>query len=511
MSAAELTASPPQAGVERSLCGWGQTARSRCRVLRPRGVEDVLEALAAHERAGSGSGVIARGAGRSYGDAAQNGGGEVLDMTGLDRILAIDHGRGLVSAQAGATVAQLMAELAEHELTLPVVPGTRHVTLAGAIASDIHGKNHHRDGGLSKHVESISLCTPAGGLAEISAQTDPELFYATLGGMGLTGVIVAATLRVEPLHAPWVIAEIDRTDGLHQTLELMSGPERHRYSVAWLDLLADGPKMGRAIVSRADPLGSSDADTPSARPRRSRRPHGGGSSRDGRSLRGGRSSRGGESYPHALSRQAAFEVPRGFPAVLLRPASMRTFNALRWRATQRCERGRRLAMTPYFFPLDALGEWNRLYGPAGLIQYQFVIPSGQETALERCFELIRTRRLPVYLAVFKRFGPAFGGPLSFPLEGWTLAIDLPAGAPGLRDALDQLDEVVAGCGGRVYLTKDARLRRETIEAMYPELDRFQTQRARVDPGGVLRSDLARRLGLCEAPPAREPARREATR
>jgi decaprenylphospho-beta-D-ribofuranose 2-oxidase len=177
---------------------------------------------------------------------------------------------------------------------------------------------------------------------------------------------------------------------------------------------------------------------------------------------------------------------------------MRTFNALRWRATPRRERGRPLAMAPYFFPLDALGEWNRLYGPAGLIQYQFVIPSGQEAALKRCFELMRTRRLPVYLAVFKRFGPAFGGPLSFPLEGWTLAADLPAGAPGLRAALDELDEVVAGCGGRVYLTKDARLRRETMDAMYPELDRFHAQRARVDPNGVLRSDLARRLGLCGA-------------
>jgi len=177
---------------------------------------------------------------------------------------------------------------------------------------------------------------------------------------------------------------------------------------------------------------------------------------------------------------------------------MRTFNVLRWRAAPRRERGRRLALAPYFFPLDALGEWNRLYGPAGLIQYQFVIPTGRESALERCFELMRTRRLPVYLAVFKRFGPAFGGPLSFPLEGWTLAADLPAGAPGLRAALDELDEVVAGCGGRVYLSKDARLRADALAAMYPQLDRFHAQRAKVDPEGVLRSDLARRLGLCGA-------------
>jgi decaprenylphospho-beta-D-ribofuranose 2-oxidase len=474
MSVAELTTSAPLVGVERSLCGWGRTARSRCRVLQPRGVEDVVEALTSGARPGAG--VIARGAGRSYGDAAQNDGGNVLDMTGLDRIVSIDAERGLITAQAGATVAQLMVALAAHGLTLPVVPGTRHVTLAGAIASDVHGKNHHRDGGLARHVAAISLCTPAGGLIEgVSPETDPELFYATLGGMGLTGVVVEATLRAEPLCTPWVAADVDRTDGLEQTLELMSGGESHRYSVAWLDLLADGSKLGRAIVSRADPLESNGA-TPAARGRRAAR----------------------SAYPGALSRRPAFEVPRGFPGVLLRPASMRTFNALRWRATPRRERGRPLAMAPYFFPLDALGEWNRLYGPTGLIQYQFVIPCGQEEALERCFELMRTRRLPVYLAVFKRFGAAFGGPLSFPLEGWTLAADLPAAAPGLRAALDELDEVVAGCGGRVYLTKDARLQRETMLAMYPELDSFDDLRCRVDPERVLRSDLARRLGLCEA-------------
>jgi decaprenylphospho-beta-D-ribofuranose 2-oxidase len=435
-------------------------------------MQDVVEALTS--RAQPDTGVIARGAGRSYGDAAQNGGGEVLDMTGLNRVVSIDQERGLITAQGGATVAQLLSRLASHELTLPVVPGTRHVTVAGAIASDIHGKNHHRDGGLAKHVATLSLCTPARGLVEISPETDSELFYTTLGGMGLTGVVVEATLRAEPLPSPWVAADTDRTDSLEQTLALMGGPERHRYSVAWLDLLADGSKLGRAIVSRADPLAGGAAKTPAR----------------------GRRAAAGHAYPDALSRRPAFEVPHGFPAALLRPASMRTFNALRWRATPRRERERPLALAPYFFPLDALGEWNRLYGPAGLVQYQFVIPTGEERTLERCFELMRARRLPVYLAVFKRFGPEFGGPLSFPLEGWTLAIDLPAAAPGLRAALDELDELVAGCGGRVYLSKDVRLRRDMLRAMYPELDRFHAQRARVDPEGVLRSDLARRLGLC---------------
>ena len=183
-------------------------------------------------------------------------------------------------------------------------------------------------------------------------------------------------------------------------------------------------------------------------------------------------------------------------SLAIAPASVRAFNALRWGAAPRRERGRQLALAPYLFPLDALGGWNRLYGSSGLTQYQFVVPLGAEATLLSCVELMRARRLPVYLAVFKRFGAAFGGSLSFPLEGWTLAVDMPAATPGLDVALRDLDELVAGCGGRVYLTKDAHLHADTLRVMYPALERFEAERARVDPDGVLRSDLARRLGLC---------------
>jgi decaprenylphospho-beta-D-ribofuranose 2-oxidase len=471
MSVVELGTQVPLARSVRSLSGWGRTASSSCRVIQPRDAADVLEVLGRPD----GAGVIARGSGRSYGDAAQNGGGTVLDMTALDRILWIDPHRRMVAAQAGVTIAQLMARLAPYGLTLPVVPGTRHVTLAGAIASDIHGKNHHCDGSFARHVVSLSLCTPAGEVMELTPESEPDLLYATLGGMGLTGVVLEATIEAEPLSSPWVAADTDRTDGLEQTLQLMSTVERRRYSVAWLDLLAGGTQMGRAIVSRADPL-----------------PAGGHAPR----VRPGRAS--GARYPGALLRRPTLEVPQRFPGGLLHEQVVRAFNAMRWRLAPRRERARPLAMTPYFFPLDAVGDWNRLYGAAGLIQYQFVIPSGEESALERCFRLIQLRRLPVYLAVFKRFGPQFGGPLSFPLQGWTLAVDIPAGAPGLRAALNELDEVVAGAGGRVYLSKDARMSREALTAMYPALGRFQAQRARVDPQGVMRSDLALRLGLCEA-------------
>jgi len=175
---------------------------------------------------------------------------------------------------------------------------------------------------------------------------------------------------------------------------------------------------------------------------------------------------------------------------------VRAFNALHWPSAPRSERARILSMSAQLFPLDVLGHWNRLYGPAGLVQYQFAVPRGEQDTLLRAVQRLRERRLPMYLAVLKRFGPGSGGLLSFPLEGWTLAIDLPGDAPGLRGALDEVDELLAGVGGRVYLAKDSRLRREMLTAMYPDLERFGELRARLDPRGVLRSDMARRLGLC---------------
>jgi decaprenylphospho-beta-D-ribofuranose 2-oxidase len=468
MSVTEISRHGPPIQAERTLSGWGRMRPSRARVLRPGSEQEVLEVLSSrHARR---DGVIARGAGRSYGDAAQNEGGAVLDMTGLDGIISVDTERREVTARAGTKLDRLLRALSTRGLMLPVVPGTQHVTVAGAIASDIHGKNHHCDGGLARHVLALTLCTPEGELLELSPEVDPALFYATLGGMGLTGVVTQATLRAVALP-PCVLEDSDRTDGLEQTLELMAGTERHRYSVAWLDLLAGGAKMGRAIVSRSDPLPD---DAPAS-------PAKADGARQGMRLRG-----------------PLLDVPRGFPGLLLRPSTVQAFNFMRWRTAPRRERARELPLAPYFFPLDVLGEWNRMYGAAGFLQYQFVVPVGAEDALMRSFELIRRRRLPVYLAVFKRMGPSFGGPLSFPLEGWTLAADLPAGAPGLAAALDELDELIAGCGGRVYLSKDIRLRADVLGEMYPQLDHFRAQRARVDPGGVLRSDLGRRLGLCEA-------------
>jgi decaprenylphospho-beta-D-ribofuranose 2-oxidase len=455
---------PPADSPARRLSGWGRAAVSRARVLTVRSGDEIAEALGCRELAAGG--VVARGAGRSYGDAAQLAGGAVLDTTRLDRVLALDAERRTVRVQAGVSYAALLAELVPRGFMLPAIPGTRYATIGGAIASDVHGKNHPQAGSIGHHLLGLTLCTPADGLREleVGGEGDRELVLATLGGMGLVGVVVDATLAIEPLRSPWWAVDTDRTDSLDDTLALMTRDEGHRYSVAWLDLLARGPRLGRAVVTRSREW--------------SGEPPG-----DGRDLL-------------HFAAGPRFGVPPRFPGSVLQPAVVGAFNALRWRALPRRDRDRPVPLAPHYFQLDAVPQWNRLYGARGLLQYQFVVPFQAAGVLERCVELLRARGVPTYLAVLKRLGRPNGAPLSFPIEGWTLALDIPAWADGVRPALDALDELVASAGGRVYLTKDLRLRRELLPTMYPQLDRFLAARRRADPDGVLRSDLGARLGLC---------------
>jgi decaprenylphospho-beta-D-ribofuranose 2-oxidase len=447
----------------RRLCGWGRTSHSEAVVIAPRGVEQVREAVLTAGRHG---GLIARGAGRSYGDAAQNGGGLVLDLAEISQIELLPG--PLLRVGAGASLSQVLRALAGSRLTLPVVPGTRHITVGGAIAADIHGKNHRRDGSFGHHVLGMTLCTPDGVLREISREIEPDLFHATLGGMGLTGVIVQARIVPGTLGAPLLDGDIDRVGSIEQALAVMREDAAHRYSIAWVDLLSPGNAFGRSVVLRSSerPLPAGDRDL--------------GDGVDARVRLPGR--------PRLV-------VPERCPAGLLRPATVRTFNTLRWRRAPLRARRRPITAGENFFPLDALGDWNRLYGRAGLVQYQFAVPEERSASLLEVVQHLRRARQPIYLAVIKRFGAPSGGMLSFPAPGWTLAIDLPAASRGLRPALDEADALVAHAGGRVYLAKDARLSAGMLGTMYPQLARFIEIRAQVDPHCTLRSDMARRLGL----------------
>lgn len=430
-------------------------------MIAPHSPEQVCEAMGIAAAAG---GAIARGAGRSYGDAAQNDGGTVIDLASM-RGCEIQQGM-LVRAGAGATLGQLIGWLAPQGLTLPVLPGTRHITLGGAIAADVHGKNHRDDGSFAHHVQSVCLCTPDGDLRQVSREREAELFHATVGGMGLTGVIVEAILKPTPLASPLLSADIDRVQSIEQAIEVMGDDEGHRYSIAWLDLLSAGRAFGRSVVVRSRERPATAGERPRQR--------------------------------FTLPGRRWLSVPEAVPGRLLSPAMVRAFNAMHWRGAPTRARGQTISMGANLFPLDSLSHWNRLYGAGGLVQYQFAVPEDRQDLLVEVPQRLRRARQPMYLAVIKRFGEGSGGLLSFPIAGWTLAIDMPGASRGLREALDAVDRLVAAGGGRVYLAKDSRLRAELLGEMYPGLRRFQEIRAAVDPQGLLRSDLGRRLGLCDS-------------
>ncbi|WP_221347808.1 FAD-binding oxidoreductase [Streptomyces beigongshangae] len=445
-----------------SVTGWGRTAPTAARLVRPRSYEEAVTAV----RECGARGGIARGLGRAYGDAAQNAGGSVFDMTGLDRIHAIDADGGTVLCGAGVSLHRLMEVLLPLGWFVPVTPGTRYVTVGGAIGADIHGKNHHVSGSFARHVLSFELLTADGGIRTVAHGT--PLFDATAGGMGLTGVILTATVRLQPVETSLMSVDTERATDLDDLLARLTATDhRYRYSVAWVDLLARGAALGRSVLTRGDhaPL---EALAEAGRARRAPL----------------------EFRPGRLPAAPSF-VPEG----LLGPTTVGLFNELWYRKAPRARTGELQRIPAFFHPLDGVPHWNRVYGRGGFVQYQFVVGHGHEEALHRIVQRLSQRRCPSFLAVLKRFGEGDPGWLSFPMPGWTLALDIPADLPGLGGFLDELDGEVAAAGGRVYLAKDSRLRPELLAAMYPRLDEFRALRGELDPRSVFTSDLSRRLGL----------------
>lgn len=437
------------------LSGWGRYPAIECRTQVLRQPDELSQLIA------QSSSLIARGNGRAYGDASLNS-DKTLLMGACDRFLAFDKETGLIECEAGILLSDLLDTALPRGWFPPVVPGTKFVTIGGLIAADVHGKNHHRDGSFGRHVESLQLAMADGTITNCSRSENGEIFAATFGGMGLTGVILSATIRMRPVASGLIDETTVRAASLQELLRLFNEHNNATYSVAWIDCLAEGAQFGRGVLLLGEHAGAQTLD---------------GAQNDS-SRRAG--------HTRGLS------VPIELPLSPLNKWSIKLFNELYYR-TQK-PRTRRTHYNGFFFPLDAIQNWNRIYGRRGFVQYQCVIGGSEsEQALRQILKLVAEIGSGSFLAVLKKLGPGTTF-LSFPMEGYTITLDFPV-RPDVMAGLSKLDAVVAEHKGRIYLAKDARAPRALIEQGYPEIEDFRRLRRKIDPDSKFRSALSERLEL----------------
>ncbi|MFF0269865.1 FAD-dependent oxidoreductase [Kribbella sp. NPDC004536] len=445
----------------RTLSGWGRTIRRTCEVRRPTFDGGLVDLVTAEPR------LTVRGAGKSYGDAAlpgSGGPGVVLELTEFDRIVSFDEGNGVVVVEAGALLKDLIDQTLPIGWKLPVVPGTERITVGGAIACDVHGKNHPGAGSFGQHVVWLALLRSDGTIVQLSAGQDPDGFWATIGGMGLTGVILRAAIQLQRVDTGWMIRNRRRTRSLDETLDAMRAAagrqelDPERYAIAWLD--ARGSAPGRGIVDEY--YGAGTLDLP------------------------------GAVAPFPETRPPSARYRRSLPGRgVVSNTTIAAASAARWHLS-RSANSQLVAMRDALCPLDRADAWPAAFGRGGLVQYQFAVPADEIGTIHEVLSYLGRHGLPPALATLKNLGFGTAGALSFPIPGWTLAVDLPARRLG---TLRPLDKLVAGAGGRVYLAKDAVTDPELIPLMYPRLPTWRRTQRRLDPAGRWTSGLAERLGL----------------
>lgn len=463
----------------KKLTGWGRTAPTTAEVLSTPDLDVIVDAVRqvaeqndskpAHLKRG----VIARGMGRSYGDPAQNSGGLVVDMQSLNNIHSIDPESAIVDVDGGVTLDQLMKAALPYGLWVPVLPGTRQVTIGGAIGPDIHGKNHHSAGSFGDHVASMELLVADGRILHLEPEgsaDDPtgELFWATVGGMGLTGIIVRARIRMTKTETAYFIADGDLTANLDETIEFHSDGSEHNYtySSAWFDAISPEPKLGRAAISRGSlaTLAQLEEIAPKL-------------AKD----------------PLKFNAPQLVTVPDIFPSFTMNKLSMIAIGELWWLKSG-TYKDKVQNLTQFYQPLDLIGEWNRGYGSKGFLQYQFVVPREAVEPFKDIVKDIQKSGHYSALNVFKLFGEGNKAPLSYPMPGWNVCVDFPI-KPGLGAFLDDLDKRVMEFGGRLYLAKESRTSAENFHKMYPGMEGWLKTRNAIDPTGVFASDMSRRLEL----------------
>ncbi|MDF2182986.1 FAD-binding oxidoreductase [Neptuniibacter sp. CAU 1671] len=429
------------------LSGWGRYPYCQSQIIQPANQQQLLQLNQSF--AG-----IPRGQGRSYGDSALAG--TVLSCKYLDQFIEFDPEHGILTVQAGITLAQILEVIVPQGWFLPVTPGTQFVTVAGAIAADVHGKNHHLAGCFSQHLLSMEMLLGDGSQLRVSPTHNTDLFQATCGGMGLTGIILSATLQLLPIKSSQINQTSVKARSLSDVYALFEQAAESTYSVAWIDCLAKGQQLGRSLL-----------------------------------MTGEHAKQG----PLANLPQKTLSIPFATPSALLNRFSIKAFNSVYYHRQRKTVAQQAIHYAPFFYPLDRIQHWNRLYGRKGFVQYQFVLPHaagllGMEAILKR----ISDQQQGSFLAVLKQLGPANENLLSFPREGYTLALDFKL-QHGLFRFLEQLDQLVLDWGGRIYLAKDARMSQTVFKTSYPNWETFEAVRAQYAATGKYRSTQSVRLGL----------------
>jgi FAD/FMN-containing dehydrogenase len=449
--------------TKKDQSGWGNLRFESCHVVQPHSLAAVQQVVTDGEHRS----YICRGLGRSYGDSAVNRDEGVILQTGLNRFLDFDEATGVLECEAGVSFAEIMDVFLPRGWFLKTTPGTKYVTVGGAIAADVHGKNHHRDGSFGNFVLSLELLTAAGEVLSCSPSENEDVFWATIGGMGLTGVVLSARIQLAEVESAYCKVRYRRTANLDESLDFFESTDRdYRHSVAWVDCLASGKSLGRSVLMLGNEAAA--AELP---PRLRNR-------------------------PLTIPAKRGKSVPFCFPGVVLNSYSVRAFN---WLFYARHRDGHRFVdYDTYFYPLDAVSHWNRVYGKRGFIQYQALFPpQTSRRGLIELLEVIAKSRKASFLAVLKRSGPASQGMLSYLRPGHTLALDFKNTGEDLRRLVQHLDNLVLKHGGRLYLAKDAMTSPEAFRCMYERLDEFRKVKRRIDPDNRFASSQARRLGIVD--------------
>lgn len=450
--------------VQRQMEGWGRWPVVTAEVSRPESQAELARAVAES----NGRGLLAYGLGRSYGDTALLPEGRMVVTSRLDRMLSFDPDSGWLEAEAGVSIEDILRVFVPRGFFPSVTPGTKFVTLGGAMGCDVHGKSHHVDGSFSNNVRAFDLLLSSGEVVHVTKETHPDLFKATAGGLGLTGIVLSVQFKLNKIDNPLIEMESVRVESLDHFFEVSADSGAFTHHMGWIDCVTRGKAMGRGIF-----------------------------------MRGRHAPAGAEHTAGLIDRikdaaHPLLSVPMNGPGWLLNHATIKAFNEVYFRRHPRGMKSSLVHYEPFFYPLDAVRNWNKIYGKRGFLQYQIVVPkSPDHRAMRAVLDAITNSGMGSFLAVIKEFGPLDNGWLSFPTPGITLALDFPNHGAPLLALLDRLDAITIEAGGRVYLGKDARLSQANFQRMYPEWQAWKAARDAADPRGLFRSSMGERLGLVE--------------